>query len=665
MRTLYGWTGQILWVDLSSRSTWETDILPYTSHFIGGRGIGDKLMWDITCSNPAAQPLIFMTGPLGGTVAPFGGRTVVVGYAPQGYPYEWCAHSTFGGHWGPELKYAGYDGLVVMGKSDDPVYLWIHDRKVEICDATQLWGLGIYATQKILYKLLGDQTRILTIGQAGENRSRIAVIQTETESAAGQGGFGALMGAKRLKAIAVSGSGAVKVANPHLLLQYAKAIRDELRAGSIFAQSVNLDPEKVSKYRERWYACTQQCGVTCVSSRHYSNVPGPITGKLRSGNMHCTAPGFEGRGKESFYNWQLGFEAGFDLASMANDFGINHWEIHFGIIPWLRCCQKNNIRSKIDGLDIDINNPSFWAQLLKKIAYREGIGAVLAEGGYRAAKILGWGKEYIEELYAGWGYAGHWDGHGDRINRIVYPFWLVPALQWAVDTRDPISSSHGYSHATMLWSPLRSTVAIGKGQTGNKQERSLSWAELREVSEHIYGNPWALDPYSEYKGKASAAIWHANRSALKDSLPVCDWMFPCMFSLNQPDLRARAGGIEGIDFERYLFTATTGVDISKEEFHEVGERICNLERALQIRDFGRSRADDERIIPYFEQEEWWPNPLFDGQHLGADIGAFRALLDEFYHLRRWSVETGRPNYMVLKQLGLEDVAEVLNQRGLI
>ena len=664
----YGWVGRILWVNLSSNNTWMTETLPYVRRFIGGRGIAAKLMWDITTSNPDAEPLIFMTGPLAGTVAPFGGRTIVTGYAPQGYPHQWYARATFGGHWGPELKYAGYDGIVILGRADSPIYLWIYNKNVEIRDASKLWGLGIYATQKSLQKILGSQVRVLTIGQAGENQARIAVIQTETESAAGQGGFGALMGAKKLKAIAVQGNGAVQVADPSLLLRYAKTIRDELRIGSIFSassQSIELDPEKVKKYRERWHACTQQCGIACVGSRHYSNVPGPVTGKLRSGHMHCTAPGFEGRGKGSFYNWQLGFEAGFDIASMANDFGINHWELHFGIIPWLKYCRQAGIKTKLDGLEIDIDSPNFWAELLRKIAYREGVGDALAEGGYRAAQTLNWGKEYIKELYAGWGYAGHWDGHGDRINRIIYPFWLVPALQWAVDTRDPISSSHGYSHAAMLWSPLRSTVAIGKGEAGNTQARNLSWKELREVSERLYGDHLALDPYAEYKGKAKAAVWHANRSALKDSLLICDWMFPCIFSLNQPDLLARADGIEGADFERHLFIATTGVNISGEEFHKAGERICNLERALQIRDFRRSRADDEKVIPYFQKEEWWPNPLFDGKHLGADTGAFQALLSEFYHLRRWSVETGRPTYTALEQLGLEDEAKILRQRGLI
>jgi len=665
MGAIYGWVGKLLWVDLSSGRIWETETGPYAKDFIGGRGVAAKLMWDITSADPSAKPLIFMTGPLGATIAPFGGRTVVAGYAPQGYPHEWYSRSTFGAYWAAELKYAGYDGLIILGEAARPVYLWIHNGEVELRKADFLWGKGNWETQLLLKDRLGPQVRIASIGQAGENGSRIAVIQTETESAAGQGGFGAVMGRKRLKAIAVRGTGVVRVAHPALLMRCSKAIRDELRFGSIFSRDAKLDPDKVQKYGERWYACTQQCGVHCVASRHYSNVPGPITGQQRGGVLHCTSPGFAGRGKGSFYDWDIGFEAGFELACMANDFGINHWDLHFGIIPWLRHCQRTG-RTKLDGIKIDVNDPGFWAYLLRKIAYREGIGDVIAEGGYRAAKELGWEEDFIEELYAAWGYAGHWDGHGDRVNRIVFPFWLVPGLQWAVDTRDPISSSHGYAHASMLWSPLRSTVNVGSGrEAGAEEGKYLSWAELKELADRVYGTADALDPHAEYKGKAHAAVWHANRSAIKDSLLVCDWMFPCLFSLNQPDLWARADDMEGVNFEWHLFTATTGIEMSKEEFYKVGERICNLERALQVRDFGRSRADDEKIIPYLEREEWWPNPLFDNRRVGADASAFRALLDEFYRLRGWSVETGRPTRAVLERLALEEVAKVLEEHGLI
>ncbi|NIA10837.1 MAG: hypothetical protein GWP10_14200 [Nitrospiraceae bacterium] len=663
MSTIYGWVGKILWVDLSSGKVWESDTLPYAQNFIGGRGIAAKLMWDITSNDSSARPLIFMTGPLGGTIAPFGGRTLVAGYAPQGYPHEWYSRSTFGGYWGPELKYAGYDGIVILGSSPDPVYIWINDGQVEIRDAASLWGLGHFDIQRNLKKILGNQVRIVSIGQAGENLSRISVIETETESAAGQGGFGAVMGAKQLKAIAVKGTGAVQVADAALLMHRSKVIREELRLGDIIARNATLDRDKVAKYGERWAACTQQCAVLCAS-RQYAHVPGPISGQERAGQFHCCAPAFGGAdvlGDSSFYNWKMDFESAFDIACMANDFGINHWEIQFGLIPWLKHSQEIGARTHLDGIRIDANNPRFWAELVRKIAFREGSGNVLAEGAYRAAREWNLGEAFIAELYAGWGYAGHLDGHGDRINKIVFPFWLTTGLQWAVDTRDPCDSSHGYRYASMIWSPFGDKKAQ---HITNPDKDFLSWEQLGQYSEHIYGTPYALDPYSGYMGKAEPAVWHANRSALKDSLPVCDWMFPSLFSLNQKDGWARAGGMEGIDFEWHLFTATTGMDLTKEDFYRVGERICNLERALQIRDFKRTRTDDESIIPYLARKEWWQSPVLK-ERVAADPEQFRELLSEFYRLRGWSVETGRPDLPTLQQLGLSREAKLLKDKQLI
>jgi len=660
---LYGWIGRILWVNLSSGKVWESDTLPYTRDFIGGRGIAAKLMWDITSNDSSARPLIFMTGPLGGTIAPFGGRTVVAGYAPQGYPHEWYSRSTFGGYWGPELKYAGYDGIVILGRSSEPVYIYIDDGKPEIREAASLWGLGHFDTQQELKSILGDQVRVVSIGQAGENRSRIAVIETETESAAGQGGFGAVMGGKQLKAIAVRGTGLVQVADADLLMRRSKAIREELRRGSIIARNAALDPEKVRKYGERWYACTQQCGVRCMS-RHYSHVPGPISGRERAGQLHCCAPCFGGRdtlGESSFYSWRMDFEASFDLACMANDFGINHWDFVFGLIPWLKHCSETGVQTELDGISIDVNDPHFWAELMRKIAFREGVGNILAEGGYRAARELNEGRAFVDEIYAGWGYAGHLDGHGDRVNRVVFPFWLTLGLQWAVDTRDPFNSSHGYQHAAMMWSPFGYRIE-DHGKT--EAESPLSWAQLQRYGERIYGSSSAFDPRSGYRGKAQPAIWHSNRSAIKDSLFVCDWMLPCMFSLNQEDGWCRADGMEGIDFEWYLFTATTGVDVGRKEFYQAGERICNLERALQVRDFNRTRMDDEEIIPYLAKKEWWESPLLK-EKMGAKPKEFRELLSEFYRLRKWSVETGRPTLSGLQELNLGEEAQLLKNRQLI
>ena len=653
---IYGWVGHILWVDLSRGRAHTLKTLDYGPAYIGGRGIAARIAWEhIPPGTGAFDPenlLMILTGPLTGTTAPFSGRTTVAGLSPQGYPHEWFSRANLGGHWGPALKYAGFDGLIIRGRADHPVYLWIEDGKVEIRDAAHLWGLGAIEAQQRLIADLGEDVRVLAIGQAGEHLSRIATINSETGSAAGQGGFGAVMGAKNLKAIAVRGTGRIRIAHPDLFLRRCKAIAKEVRTGSRWSRGVRLDPEKVKVYGQKWQACTQQCGMCCgpLNCRGYTRVKGPISGRVLSGQFQCVANFFPGL-PHTFYDWNIGFEAGFELRHLSDNYGLNQWDLVLGIIPWLRLCKEAGLITTLDGLPLNFDDPHVWAELMRRIAYREGVGDALAEGGRRAPAILGFGEELADSLYLAWGYAGHWDGHGDRANRIVFPFWLVPALQWAVDTRDPFNSSHGYVSLTMHWSPLFN-------------EEGLSWDKIKNVAQRLYGSAVSVDPKSGYEAKAAPAVWHGHRSALKDSVTVSDCVFPVILSFNSPTGLARADGMEGPNFEYHLFTAATGMDLGLDDFERAGERIFNLERAIQVRQFGRCRADDEMVIPYFQRMEWWENPLL-GKRCALDRNRFLHLMDEYYELRGWDCATGRPTFAKLKELGLSDVAEELAARRLI
>jgi len=648
-----GWVGKILWVNLSDRTVRTLDTMDYGPQYIGGRGIAARIAWDslprgVGAFDPENLLMIF-TGPLTGTTAPFSGRTAICGLSPQGWPHEWFSRSNLGAHWGPSLKYAGYDGLVIEGKADRPTTLWIEDGQVRFLDAGHLWGKGTMETQKILLSELGAGVRVLTIGQAGEKLSRIATISTETGSAAGQGGYGAVMGSKKLKAIAVRGSGPVYVAQPDLFVTRCKAIVEEVRTGTPWSL-LELDRERVQRFKQRWQACTQQCGTLCDSGcRFYGRVPGPATGEMLAGQFHCVANFFPGL--PDFYDWKLEFEGAFEARHLTDDYGLNQWDLLLGIVPWLRLCQKAGLLNEFNGRSLDFNDPAFWAHLLRAIAYRQGMGDALAEGGRRALALLGFGEELAWPLYAAWGCAGHWDGHGDRGNRIVYPFWLVPAVQWAVDVRDPFSSSHGYTTLTMLWSPF-----VG--------EKGLSWEVIKSVGQRIYGTEKAVDPESDYEGKEYPAVWHGHRSVMKDSVPVDDVVFPRILSLNNPDSLARAGGMLGPDFEYHLFVSATGVDMSRDEFELACERVFNLERAIQVRNYDRQRSDDETVIPYFEYVEWWENP-FLGEKKRLEREKFIPLLENYYRLRKWDLARGRPTWSKLCQLRLDDVARELAQAGLI
>ena len=645
-----GWAGKILRVDLTRGKAEEQSTSDYVPDYIGGRGVATRIAWDelrpgVTAFSPDNIFMVF-TGPLTGTTAPFSGRVEVCALSPQGWPHEWFTRSGMGGHWGPELKYAGYDGVVVTGCADKPVYLWIDDGRAEIKGASHLWGLGTYETQQRLMAEHGPRTRIITIGQAGEKQSRIAAVCSETESAAGQGGFGAVMGSKKLKAIAVRGTGSLKIAHPDEFLRKSLAIRQECHTA--WSAHPSEDPgraERARKYGERRWACTQQCTDACTM--FYQHVPSVVyKGQTYAGSLHCAAPLFEGLGPDHFYDWKIGFEAGFEVAKLANDWGLNHWELLFGLFPWLRDCRRAGLLSDLDGMPIDLDNPEFWVETVRKTAFREGIGDILAEGGWRAHLALGIGHEQAKPLWAAWGYAGHWDGHGDWGNFVVFPYWLVAGLQWAVDTRDPMSSGHGYAQSIMSFCKFSSP------------EHGLDWDKMIAIAGHLYGNGRAIDPLGGYEGKAAAAVWHTLRSCLKDSAPVDDQMFPRVFSARTDDSFARADGMEGPSFEYHLLKEATGTDWPESELTRACERIINLDRAIQIRDYGRTRKDDESIIPYLETPENWVNPMI-GEKQGLDADRFRRVMDEFYQLRGWDPQMGWPTEGKLKELGLGEVAEGL------
>ena len=212
MSYMYG--GTILRVDLSEGKISREPTAPYAADFLGGRGINIKLLYDETPAGTdpldPASLLAFGAGPLCGTQVP-GGRVEVTAKSPE---TGLLGTSNFGGSFGPELKYAGYDNIVITGKADKPVYLWIYNDEVEIRDASHLWGKDTYQTQDIIRSELGPDFKIACIGPAGENLVHFATIQHELRHGAGRTGMGAVTGSKNLKAIAVRGTQGIALADP-------------------------------------------------------------------------------------------------------------------------------------------------------------------------------------------------------------------------------------------------------------------------------------------------------------------------------------------------------------------------------------------------------------------------------------------------------------------
>src|SRR3990172_3093388 len=237
---MFGWKGKVLRVDLTSDKITTEPTTNYAPKFIGGRGFIAKVLWDeVPAEVKAFDPenrIVFATGPLTGTNTPTNGRWRIGSLAPQ-YPKEYPSHSGIGGHWGAELKFAGYDAVIVQGKAKKPSYVFIYDDQVEIRSASKIWGADAIKSQKMIQEDLANDNaltgsekpqagrynpqlvRTVLIGPAGENQTRVSSILHDSGDAAGQCGFGGVMGSKNLKAISVRGTGSVPVAKPKDLVE--------------------------------------------------------------------------------------------------------------------------------------------------------------------------------------------------------------------------------------------------------------------------------------------------------------------------------------------------------------------------------------------------------------------------------------------------------------
>jgi len=658
--TMHGWANRILRVDLSDMRISAQETGPYIPDYLGARGIAARICWDeypepVEPFDPA-NPLMIFPGALTGSRSPYSGRTNVCAFSPQAYPYRWFTRSSIGGRFGGELKRAGYDGIVITGASETPVRVRIHDDEVSVLPAEDLWDLDIMDALEAIEAAESRGVRSLVIGPTGERLSRIATIQTASSSACGQGGFGAVMGSKKLKAISVIGTGRVSLAYPERITQLARAVAQEERRGPPRElEALNRQLAAEGNGSARCQICTEACVTPCQA--YLQDVPGVVHNRKWRGAWFCIAwfmfPGTDESMPASMravYDWHLEPRAAFEMNVLSNRYGLNQFDLLSGIVPWLIACQKAGLISEMNGRTMDWCSPHFWAEFLRATAYREGLGDALAEGGWAAARALHLGEDLVRSRYPGWGHSAHWDGHDG--SNLPFPFWLVSVLQWLSDTRDPFSTGHGY-----VW---LSGAARSAFSAKTDTERTAAIEQVRALGERMYGDADALDPYSGYKAKAYPGYFHTVRPVIKDCVPVDDFTFPLMRSDNAPDgfclLRGidGIGDIEGPSAEYHLFTAGTGVNWSEEEFNRAAERVCTLERALQVRHWARDRQTDEMVLPYFEQKEFVANPLL-GERYGLDRQQFKPVMDQFYTLKGWDTERGWPTRERLSELGLDDV----------
>lgn len=573
-------------------------------NFIGGRGVGSKLLMDnmdpkVDAFDPG-NPLIFATGPVTGTYAPTGGRYMVVTKSPLTGA---IASSNSGGYWGPALRFAGYDYLMIEGAAKEPVYLYIHDDKIEVRNAAHLWGKIVDDTENIIREETHPEVRVASIGPAGENRARTACVMNDKGRAAGRSGVGAVMGAKNLKAVAVLGTKGLKIANPAAFTQAVLRGRDKLVKGPTTAGLTMLGTAGTVSYMNMVGMLPTnnfQMGVFAGAAA----VDGPVVKRdfmtrnrgCHSCMIHCgrvtkvTGHGqFDGRGEGPEYETIFGLGTDCGVSNLAavikanylcNELGMDTLEGGIAIATAMELAEKGYIPESDIGFPLKFGDPEALIKLLEAQAHRSGvIGHWLAEGGARLAEHYG-----HPELFMG-------------------------------------SKKQGFA----AYDPRGS---VGMGLAYATSNRGACHLRGYTVSLEHFGNPVKLDPFT-IKEKPYWLTILQNTTSFVDASGIC--LFSTFDMAPGEDLVA-------------MVSEAMGEKIGgQEEMLKIGERIWNLERLFNNA-AGMTRADDS-LPPRITKE-----PLTEGASKGHVVD-LEPMLDEYYQLRGWDNQ-GRPTPEKLRELGL-------------
>jgi len=636
----YGYAGKILRIDMSSGAVTHMPTMDYASRFLGGRGIAAKIYWDevppeVRAFDPENR-LIFALGPLAGFRGVSGTRWQICGKSALTTP-EYFNYCNLGGDWGAQLKLAGYDALVVQGRSEKPVYILIQDEEVEIRDASALWGKSTVETREILKEELGSPVKVVAIGPAGENMVTFASVLADRD-ASGSSGLGAVMGSKNLKAVAVRGSGGVNAVDPQKYRELAAYAR-ELRRG--FGMGITPGTDQGMKLKKDYcYGCT---GGFCFRSTYEAS-----NGKV--GKYMCGSATFYVLRARKYYGESN--EVPFFANMICNEYGVDTHQIDV-MMQWLaKCYQAGILTEGNTGIPLSKQGSiEFIETLVRKIGLREGIGDVLAQGTIRAAGVVGQGaKELLTDYITE-------SGHFALIESPR--MYISTGLLYAMEPRQPMSQLNelGSLNLWLMWVYKQDGAFVSNDV-------------LRAIGKRLLGSEEAVD-FTSYDGKALAAKIIQDRECAKDSLILCSYLFPIMFSRNTAD------HVGDPTVESKILSAVTGGDIDEDGLYRIGERIFNLQRAILAREGHRGRGCD-KISEYN-----YTKPLkFDlhnpellspgkGDEVVSKKGAvldrekFEKVKDEYYSLRGWDVGTGLQTRAKLEELGLGDIAEDLERRGLL
>ncbi|MGY5881302.1 MAG: aldehyde ferredoxin oxidoreductase family protein [Candidatus Thorarchaeota archaeon] len=620
---IQGLGGEILWVDMTKGKIEKKPIdEELLNKYLLGAGYLSKVLYDMipAGTDPLGQKNVLgiATGTLTGSMFPQASRHVVAALSPL--TGVW-GESHAAGFFGAELKFAGYDAIMFTGASSDPVYLNIEDSKVEILDASHLWGKDVFETDDILRKGRNREFRTLSIGQAGENLVRFAAVMNDRDRASARSGLGAVMGAKKLKAVSVKGTGKLEVADPKNYLKqmdifYERMMANPFTPGRVkygttslvelmqhigrlpsynMKQGVFDGYDKISgdainaKYFVKAradYSCLQRCGrYTAVRSGPYKFIGG--------------APEFE---TQSSMGSRCGND---DLESvlfghhLANQYGMDTISLG-GTISWAMEAWDEGLLTAEDtgGIDLSWGNAETIIKLTKMIALREGFGDVLADGSAAAAKRIGRGTDKFVMTVKKQEIAGQ-----------------EPRAQKSMGLA-AVTAARGADH-------LYAFPVLDEAGFDEDIKKRFGEEYLPEMADR-------LSP--KYKGIMVKEC--EDFMVMVESVGLCKYgtQIPPEFYYDDVALALKVHN---------------GLDLTGAQLQEIGERIVNLNRLFNAR-FGVTRKDD--CLPDRLTKEKAP--------LGPSAGEvveLEQMLTEYYDMRGWDQETGLPLKETLKRLGLDDI----------
>jgi len=632
MRNNYAWTGELLRVDLNRGAI---SVEEWDQSWIGGKAFGALVMFNeepTDCNDyDPRRILILSSGPLTGTLAPSSSRGNV---SNRNATTGGISTSSIGGYFPAEMKFAGYDHILITGRAETPVYLYINNSEIKILDASHLWGKTAWETEYALREHYSDPNlRIACIGPAGENRVRFACIMGDRDRAASWGGNGALMGSKNLKAIAMRGTNPIYIANPSGFLDAAKEANKKIgktmgakllrRGGTIGVISPELNPYATKNYHDDFWdpAKAELLTYKVFRQKHKGRPVGCFNCNIACGRFLVIDEGkYAGIMMDGAHiNTVRGFGSNLDITApdeiikanaIANQYGLGVDGVS-SVVGWvIDCFEKGLITEKDLGYRVKWGDIDSFITLAEDITFRRGLGDVLAEGIKRASQVIGRGSEEVAVLVK-----------GSEVNEGR----MRSHKAWALGI---VTSPRGGGH--LDGAPTMEGVGFSN-----------------ELCRSIYGIPNANDATS-YEHKAKFVVYTERLKMLVDSLGLC--YFTSVW--NDPNLLVPE------DYAR-LYSEATGDEKSAEELLEIADRAINLEKAFNTLHAGFTREDD--YPPHRLVNEPVKSLPFEGELLHKD--KWTRMLNDYYELHGWDKTTGQQGLSQLKNIGLEFVADRLLKKG--